>query len=287
MSEADFVWELLDRYARAPDAKVKLRELKETLDKYELSETERRDIEAVIEHELGSGEEKEKEIYVRTARCPKCGEIWEDHEPVLMGSIVGIWRCKTGAGYIHAEVIDYRAHVFFDDYADAERFMECYLSSEQSFGDIEDCYDKVKGIVGRGEVKSEGEGEAVEEVSDNEAKMVELVTSFKTNPDGLADIVENGISPELKVKFAAAIRARMERTGAIGAMDWEKNVGEILERCEKAGGIAQFRTRYASKRFEDREHPGRFLVLFICYGRHWSTWLCSVPLKDVERLEAD
>lgn len=285
MSEAKFVLELLDRYARAPDARAKLRELKESLDKYELSETERRDIEALIEHELGStGEEKEKEIYVRTARCPKCGEIWEDHESVEMGE-VSLWRCK--AGYSVAEVVDYRAKVIFKDWDDAERFKECYLSSEQSFGDIEDCYDKVKGIVGRGEVKSEGEGEAVEEVSDNEAKMVELVTSFKTNPDGLADIVENGISPELKAKFAAAIRARLERSGAVEAMDWEKNVGEILERCEKAGGIAQFRTRYASKRFEDREHPGRFLVLFICYGRHWGTWLCSVPLKDVERLEAD
>jgi len=198
MSEADFVWELLDRYARAPDAKAKLQELKETLDKYELSETDRRDIEAVIEHELGStGEEKEKEMY------------------------------------------------------------------------------------------SEGKGEAVEEVLGNEAKLVELVTSFKTNPDGLADIVEDGISPALKVKFAAAIRARMERTGAVGAIDWEKNVGEILERCEKGGGIPQFRTRYASERFEDREHPERFLVLFICYGRHWGQWLCSVPLEDVERLEAD
>lgn len=122
---------------------------------------------------------------------------------------------------------------------------------------------------------------------DHEAKIAEIILTLKTNPDGLADALEEGISPELKARFADLIAARLERKGLIESIDWERNVSAYLERCERQGGIPMYRTRYAGKRFEDREHPGAYLVLFICYGRKWSQWFCGVPLNDIERLEAE
>lgn len=125
------------------------------------------------------------------------------------------------------------------------------------------------------------------EKSDPEAKLAEIIVTLKTNPDGLSDTIEEGISPEMKEKISAAIRTRMARKGFIEAIDWERNVANCIGRCEQEGGICQFRTRYAGKRFEDSQNPGKYLVLFICYGKRWSQWFGNVSEEDVERLEAD
>jgi hypothetical protein len=121
--------------------------------------------------------------------------------------------------------------------------------------------------------------------SDHEAKLAEILVTLKTNPDGLADALEEGISPEFKARFADLIRARLERKGLIESIDWERNVSDYLGKCEEQGGIPMYRTRYLG-RFEDREHPGKYLVLFICYGKKWSVWFNAVPIADIERLEA-
>lgn len=127
----------------------------------------------------------------------------------------------------------------------------------------------------------------IEVPNDSEIKTIEILTTLKTNPDGLTELFEEELSPEMKTKIANAIRARMERKGAIEAMDFEREIGYCLARCEDKGGIPQLRTRYASERFEDREHPGRFLVLFVCYGKGWSQWFNNVSIEDIEKLESD
>lgn len=132
-----------------------------------------------------------------------------------------------------------------------------------------------------------GEDKKDQPKSEPEAKLAEIIVTLKTNPDGLADAIEEGISPEMKEKLAATIRARMARKGFIDAIDWERNVAKNIERCERQGGICQFRTRYAGERFEDTQNPGKYLVLFICYGKRWSQWFENVSEEDVERLEAD
>lgn len=123
--------------------------------------------------------------------------------------------------------------------------------------------------------------------SEPEAKLAEIIVTLKTNPDGLADVIEEGLSPEMKEKVAALIRTRLARKGFIESIDWERNVADYIERCEQEGGICQFRTRYAGKRFEDSQNPGKYLVLFICYGKRWSQWFGKVSEEDVERLEED
>lgn len=119
--------------------------------------------------------------------------------------------------------------------------------------------------------------------NDSEIRTIELLTVIKTNPD----VLEEELSPEMKTKIANVIRARMERKGAIEAMDFEREIGYCLARCEDKGGTPQLRTRYAGERFEDREHPGRFLVLFVCYGKGWSQWFDNVSIEDIEKLESD
>jgi len=118
-----------------------------------------------------------------------------------------------------------------------------------------------------------------------EAKLVELLITFKTNPDGLPEAIEEGISPEMRGRLAEMIRKRLERTGTVEAIDWSANVSKLLEKCEDAGGVPMFRTKYLSERFKDPEYPGKYLCLFICYARRWSQWLNNVPLEDIERLE--
>ena len=122
-----------------------------------------------------------------------------------------------------------------------------------------------------------------EQHNDTEIRTIELLTVIKTNPEEL----EEELSPEMKTKIANVIRARMERKGAIEAMDFEREIGYCLARCEDKGGIPQLRTRYAGERFEDREHHGRFLVLFVCYGKGWSQWFDNVSIEDIEKLESD
>ena len=93
-----------------------------------------------------------------------------------------------------------------------------------------------------------------------------------------------------KSLFAKIIRSRLYKTGIVEAVDWEENVADWIEACREAGGVVMFRTRYAGKRFEDPEHPGRYLVLGICYSPEKpcpSTWFKNVPEEDVERLEMD
>jgi len=127
----------------------------------------------------------------------------------------------------------------------------------------------------------------IEVPNDYEVKTIEILTTLKANPDGLSDVLEEELSPEMKTKIANVIRARMERKGALEAMDFEREIGYCLARCEDKGGIPQLRTRYAGERFEDREHPGRFLVLFVCYGKGWSQWFDNVSIEDIEKLESD
>ena len=120
-----------------------------------------------------------------------------------------------------------------------------------------------------------------------EAKLTEIMVTFKTNPDGLAEAIDESISPEMKKKLANLIRSRLERKGLIEAIDWEKNVADYIDRCEKQGGTVMMRTRYAGERFEDPENPGKFLVLMICYSKRWSQWFGNCPLSDIEKLEMD
>jgi len=123
--------------------------------------------------------------------------------------------------------------------------------------------------------------------SEHEAKLTEILAAFKTNPDGLAEAIDEGISPEMKKKLAELIRARLERKGLIEAIDWERNVAKYIDRCEKEGGIVMMRTRYSGERFEDRENPGKYLVLMICYSKRWSQWFGNCSLSDIEKLEMD
>lgn len=122
-----------------------------------------------------------------------------------------------------------------------------------------------------------------EQHNDSEIRTIELLTVIKTDPD----VLEEELSPEMKTKIANVIRARMERKGFIEAIDFEKEIGYCLARCEEKGGTPQLRTRYAGERFEDREHPGRFLVLFVCYDKGWSQWFNNVSIEDIEKLESD
>lgn len=122
-----------------------------------------------------------------------------------------------------------------------------------------------------------------EQHNDPEIRTIELLTIIKTDPD----VLEEELSPEMKTKIANVIRARMERKGTIKAMDFEREIGYCLARCEDKAGTPQLRTRYAGERFEDREHPGRFLVLFVCYGKGWSQWFDNVSIEDIEKLESD
>ena len=122
--------------------------------------------------------------------------------------------------------------------------------------------------------------------SNHEAKIAEILVTLKTNPDGISDALEEAISPAMREKLGELIRARLERKGLIEAIDWGDNVKDFLERCEEQGGVPMFRTRYLG-RFEDREHPGKYLVLFICYNKKWSQWFNNVSLEDIERLELE
>jgi hypothetical protein len=119
-----------------------------------------------------------------------------------------------------------------------------------------------------------------------DAKLVEILISFKTtNPDGIVETIEEAISPETRRKLAELIRSRLEKTAFDLAIDFEKNVARILDKCEKEEGVPMFRTRYAGERFKDPENPERYMVLFICYGRHWSQWFWNVSEEDIIRLE--
>jgi hypothetical protein len=71
----------------------------------------------------------------------------------------------------------------------------------------------------------------------------------------------------------------------VEAIDWSANVSRILEKCELAGGVPMFRTKYLAERLKDPDHPGKYLCLFICEGRKWSQLLNNVPLEEIEKLE--
>lgn len=128
-----------------------------------------------------------------------------------------------------------------------------------------------------------------EKKSGPDAKLIEILVSFKTNPDGLAEALEEALPEERREFFADLIRKRLEESADLEAIDWAANVAEWQEGCERAMGITMYRTRYI-KRFEDPKHPGRYMVLGICYSPkvkpYKSQWFCNVPLEDIERLEA-
>jgi hypothetical protein len=126
------------------------------------------------------------------------------------------------------------------------------------------------------------------ELSGPDAKLIEILVSFRTNPDGLAEALEEALPEERREFFADLIRKRLEESAELEAIDWAANVAEWQEGCEAAMGTPMYRTRYI-KRFEDPKHPGRYMVLGICYSPrikpHKSQWFCNVPIEDVERLE--
>ena len=145
--------------------------------------------------------------------------------------------------------------------------------------EIERLIDKGLGSTAKEEIKIES--------PNHEAKIAEILVTLKTNPDGISDALEEAISPEMREKLADLIRVRMERKGLIESIDWGRNVADYIDRCEKEHGTVMMRTRYATDRFEDKEHPGRFLVLMVCYSRRWSQWFGNCPLSDIEKLERD
>ena len=85
------------------------------------------------------------------------------------------------------------------------------------------------------------------------------------------------------------IRKRLAQSAEIKAIDWGANVGEWQKGCEEAMGIPMYRTRYLKRRFDDPEHPGKYMVLAICYSPkarpYKSEWFNNVPLEDIEHLE--
>jgi len=91
--------------------------------------------------------------------------------------------------------------------------------------------------------------------------------------------------------FAMLIRELIYHGGLRRAVDWSKHE-EFEEKCVESGGVVQYKTRYAGMRFPDPNHPGRYLVLAICYGGRRgyspnSMWFNNVPEDVVERLERD
>jgi hypothetical protein len=127
-----------------------------------------------------------------------------------------------------------------------------------------------------------------EKISGPDAKLIEILVSFKTNPDGLAEALEAALPEERREFFADLIRKRLEESAEVEAIDWAANVAKWQDGCETAMGTPMFRTRYI-KRFEDPKHPGRYMVLGICYSPkvkpHKAQWFHNVPIEDVERLE--
>lgn len=147
--------------------------------------------------------------------------------------------------------------------------------------------------ISRGEVKGERgreEEEGEEEKISPEAKLIELISSLKTNPDGIAKALEAALPEEKKVFFADLIRKRLEERAGTEAIDWASNVVSWQKGCERAMGVPMFRTRYLKQRFEDPEHPGKYMVLGVCYSpktRYKSQWFNNVPIEDIERLERE
>lgn len=123
-----------------------------------------------------------------------------------------------------------------------------------------------------------------EESESEESKTEETQTTPKTEVTG----DELRRLPDF---FAKIIYNRMYDKAKEVAIDWATHVVGFIEVCEKRGGIPMFRTRYAGQRFPDPEHPGKYMVLGICYGheipRLKGVWFDNVPLDDVERLESD
>jgi len=143
------------------------------------------------------------------------------------------------------------------------------------------------------EVEEEERGTEEEEREERieagpEARLIELLVTFKTNPDGLAEALERALPEERREFFADLIRERLEKSAGVEAIDWTTNVAKWQKGCEEAKGIPMYRTRYLG-RFKDPEHPGRYMVLGICYSPkerpYKSQWFNNVPLEDVERLE--
>ena len=139
------------------------------------------------------------------------------------------------------------------------------------------------------EEKRTEEGEREERIEAGpEARLIELLVTFKTNPDGLAEALERALPEERRKFFADLIRERLEKSAGVEAIDWTTNVAKWQKGCEEAKGIPMYRTRYLG-RFKDPEHPGRYMVLGICYSPkerpYKSQWFNNVPLEDVERLE--
>ena len=131
---------------------------------------------------------------------------------------------------------------------------------------------------------------STEEIPEPEAKLIEILVAFKTNPDGIAEALEAALPEEKKEFFADLIRKRLEQSAEIEAIDWATNVTEWQKGCEEAMGIPMYRTRYLKRRFEDPEHPDKYMVLAICYSPkarpYKSEWFNNVPLEDIEHLEA-
>ena len=264
MTEKPYLLSLIGAYSEAND-RGSLKTLKESLSNYELTNDEREEIERLIDKGLGGrktrpGALDRGEIDVGWGKQYYC----VDCDAFLCGKCA-LKHWDKG----HVITLEY------DYYGEGE--IEKFYCEEC---DVEEERERLmKGLV----PSSSSEGIKTE----HEAKIAEILVTLKTNPDGISDALEEAISPEMREKLADLIRVRMERKGLIESIDWGKNVADYIDRCEKEHGTVMMRTRYATDRFEDKEHPGRFLVLMVCYSRRWSQWFGNCPLSDIEKLERD
>jgi len=88
--------------------------------------------------------------------------------------------------------------------------------------------------------------------------------------------------------WAKIIYNNMYKRAKMAAIDWS-NMERIREECIRRGGYPMFKTRYAGNRFPDPEHPNKFMVLMVCWGREQppmkAVWFDNVSLEDIEELE--
>lgn len=256
--DIDFVRALLDTYKASANETIKqmnLEELRDTLGEYDLSEEEQEEIKHAINKELkGMGispaEEAKEEVFVRYWMDGVTGEVLDQ---------------------VHESLTDFRGRT--------PNWRGRLVPISKGIYEILEKYSE--------EIVEAVNGDEIE--VNPEAKLIELINNFKTNPDGIAEALEAALPEEKREFFADLIRKRLEQSAEIEAIDWGANVAEWQKGCEEAMGIPMYRTRYLKRRFEDPEHSGKYMVLAICYSPkarpYKSEWFNNVPLEDIEHLE--
>ena len=308
--DIDFVRALLDTYKASANETIKqmnLEELRDTLGEYDLSEEEREEIKHTINKELkGMGispaeeakREKPEKLFERLKEEFPVEEVQTDPEVQTaffewLGNYI-----RDVHGWRTREETDEELFLKeFEEGVDRYKIRKiCFetldMLESDNFHTEKDALENLlitrldivlapKGRCGEGK-------KAVTEV-EPEAKLIEILGAFKTNPDGIAEALEAALPEEKKEFFADLIRKRLEQSAEIEAIDWATNVADWQKGCEEAMGVPMYRTRYLKRRFEDPEHPGKYMVLAICYSPkarpYKSEWFNNVPLEDIEHLE--